>query len=381
MENVSLNKKKLKPSPNIIGILAGKGGVGKSTITAELALALTKEGYKVGVLDADIYGPSIRHLLPEEEPPKTMGEKVAPAYSKGVAVISSAYFPKGKSPSGVRAPIANQIIAQFIEEVEWGNLDFLLVDFPPGTGDVQITLMQRLIFNGALIVTTPEELSLLDVRKSMEMCLQMGMPLLGIIENMSYYALPGSQKRHYLFGKEGGKALAEEFGVPLVAEIPIDQGLNQARGCCQKISNERVLHRRKVQGVQCKEPQSGLLKEGNDGIFLRKGKCRGNPLSIFEKLGKNLIHLIKEEKGYKIKRVDRYHFSIEWLDGKKSLYPFSNVQRMCPCVECMMKKEKPALDVEGLEVIPVGNYGVQFVFSKGCSKGIYPFSYLRKLGR
>ncbi|MDN3508951.1 MAG: P-loop NTPase [Candidatus Neptunochlamydia sp.] len=334
----TLNKKKLKPAPNIIGILAGKGGVGKSTITTELALALNKEGYKVGVLDADIYGPSIRHLLPEDVFPKTVGEKVLPADSKGVAVISSAYFRKERGFTGVRAPIANQIIAQFIEEVEWGSLDFLLVDFPPGTGDVQITLMQRLFFNGAIIVTTPGKLSLLDVRQSMDMCLQMGVPLLGVLENMNYYLVPGSETRHYLFGKEGGKALAEEFDVPLIGEIPIDQGLNQ----------------------QDMEKTSTPL---------------------FEKLGKTVMDKINEEKRCKIKRVDRYHFSIEWLDGKKSLYQFSDVQGKCPCIECIMKNETCAVDIEGIAIHSIGNYGVQFSFSKGCSKGIYPFSYLRRLDR
>ncbi len=338
MDDPTLNKKKLKPAPNILGVLAGKGGVGKSTITAELALALNKEGYKVGVLDADIYGPSIRHLLPEDALPQAVGDKVLPADSKGVSVISSAYFPKGRGPTGVRAPIANQIIAQFIEEVEWGSLDVLLVDFPPGTGDVQITLMQRLFFNGAIVVTTPEKLSLLDVRKSMDMCLQMGVPLLGVLENMSYFPNPDSETRHYLFGKEGGKALAEEFGVPLIGEIPIDQGLNQQ-------NMERT------------------------------------SIPLFDKLGKTVVHQMSEEKGCKIKRVDRYHFSIEWLDGKKSLYQFSTVQGKCPCIECSMKNETCAVDVEGIEIHPIGNYGVQISFSKGCSKGIYPFSYLRRLDR
>ncbi len=338
MGDPTLHKKKLQPAPTILGVLAGKGGVGKSTITAELALALNKEGYKVGVLDADIYGPSIRHLVGEDALPRAVRGKVLPADSKGISLISSAYFPKGRSPIGVRAPIANQIIAQFIEEVEWGSLDILLVDFPPGTGDVQITLMQRLLFNGAIVVTTPEKLSLLDVRKSMNMCLQMGVPLLGVLENMSFFPVSGSKTRHYLFGKEGGKALAEEFGVPLIGEVPIDQGLNQQ-------------HREKI----------------------------STPL--FKKLGKTVVDQMHREKRCKIKRVDRYHFSIEWLDGKKSLYPFSFVQGKCPCIECIMKNETSPVAVEGIEIHPIGNYGVQFSFSKGCSKGVYPFSYLRKLDR
>lgn len=333
-----MNREMLCPASKIIGVLSGKGGVGKSTITAELALTFAQDGHKVGVLDADIYGPSIRALLPDEQPPKVIGEKVIPAQSQGVSVISAAHFPKGKTPSGVRAPVANQIITQFIDEVEWGLLDVLLIDFPPGTGDIQITLMQNLKFNGVLVVTTPCELSLLDVRKSMGLCLQMGAPLLGIVENMSYYCCPETGTHHYLFGKGGGKLLAKEFGVPMMTQIPIDKGLNLAEA----------------------EKTSSVL---------------------FRELGRELIDLLVEEKRYKINGMDRYSFSIEWLDGKKSVYRFSDVQKVCPCAACALKKETSLPNVEGLEVVCIGNYGVRIVFSKGCSKGIYPFSYLRRLDR
>ncbi len=335
MDNSDLNKIKLKSPSHTIGILAGKGGVGKSTVTSELARSLAQEGYRVGVLDADIYGPSMRYLLPEETSPKRVGEKVTPAFSsEGIAVMSVAYFPKGKGASVVRAPIANQIISQFVEEVEWGDLDFLLVDFPPGTGDVQITLMQKLLFSGALVVTTPQQLSLLDVRKSMEMCLQMGVPLLGVLENMSCFTPLSGKESHYLFGKGGGKSLAEEFGVPFLGEIPIDQGLNHSE--MEKIS-----------------------------------------FPLFKKLGSEITLALKGEKGCKIKVEDRYHFSIEWLDGIKNLYQFSDVQRLCPCIECLNKAQTDNSDVEGIKIVPVGRYGIQVIFSKGCSKGIYPFSYLR----
>ncbi len=320
----------------IIGVLAGKGGVGKSTLTGQLARALDRSGHRVGVFDADVYGPSAGSLLPEDHGPQTEGEKVLPAQSGRISVMSTAYLPQYKGSSAVRAPIATQIISQFIEEVEWGELDFLLVDFPPGTGDIQITLMQKLSFNGVVVVTTPQELSLLDVRKSMRMCIQMGVPILGVVENMSYFSEPGSSKRHLLFGEGGGKSLSEEFRVPLLSEIPIDPLLN--------------MHK-KVQSMP-----------------------------LFDALSKKMTALIEEEKGYKIKVDDRYHFSIEWLDGKKSLYRFADVQPHCPCVECLEKK-KPLMDIEGEKIVYVGNYGIQILFSSGCSKGIYPFSLLRDLDR
>lgn len=325
MESSDPNKKNFKKTPIIIGVFSGKGGVGKSTLTAELALSLKEKGLKVGVLDGDLYGPSMRALLPEEELPHSKGGKVVPAKSQGISVISAAFFPKGRGPIGVRAPIANQIIAQFVEEVEWGPLDILLVDFPPGTGDIQITLMQKLPFDGALVVTTPEELSLLDVEKAVSMAKQMGVPLLGIVENMSFY-LDSKGEKQYLFGKEGGTQLAKTLALPLLAQIPIGK---------EHLKN----------------------------------------------LGKLLLEILKEEKGCKIIGEDPYHFSIQWWDGKKSLYRYDTLQSHCPCIECKGQKKKSVEEVKGLEIIMIGKYGMQCQFSKGCSKGIYPFSLLRSLDR
>lgn len=338
MGQQGLNKKKLNKKCLVVGILAGKGGVGKSTLTAELARAFNQTGKTVGVLDGDLYGPSLRHLLPEDTLPKSDGELVVPAKSSGIEVMSLAYFPKGKGPAIMRAPIASQIIRQFIEEVQWGDLDVLLVDFPPGTGDIQISLMQKLSFDGALAITTPQELSLLDVRKAMEMCLPMGVPLLGVVENMSFFLRPDTKEKHYLFGKGGGALLAEEFSLPILSEIPIDPGLGQPK------TNE-------------------------------------TPNLLFEALAKKILFELKGEKRCKIIHEDRYHFSIVWSDGKKSFYRFSDLQSFCPCIECLQKKGEEkgqALEAEGEKLVSVGNYGIQVVFSHGCSKGIYPFSLLKR---
>ncbi|MBF5058919.1 P-loop NTPase [Candidatus Neptunochlamydia vexilliferae] len=316
------DKKNLNNVKNFLAVLAGKGGVGKSTVAHGLAQAFHRKGFRVGVLDADIYGPSSSYLLPPDTFPKVKGEKVLPAISGGIKTLSAAHFPRGKRASVVRAPIATQIVSQFIEEVKWGDLDFLLVDFPPGTGDIQISLMQKIFFTGALVVTTPQELALLDVRKSMEMCLQMGVQMAGIVENMSYFSPPGSEEKYPLFGEGGGQKLADEFAVPLLAEIPI-------------------------------HPNPDIFDTLVGKLSLGKNECE-------------------------IKQEDRYHFSIRWVDGKKSLYRFSDLQSHCPCVKC--KEKAPLTHVEGEKIIPVGSYGVQVIFSKGCSKGIYPFSLLRKLG-
>jgi ATP-binding protein involved in chromosome partitioning len=207
---------------NAIAIAAGKGGVGKSTMTVNLALALKRLGYEVGILDADIYGPSIRKMLPEDRLPTQRDALITPALCQGIRMISIAYFRHENEAAVVRAPIANNVITQFIQNVSWGQLDYLLVDFPPGTGDIQLTLAQQANLTGAIVVTTPQEISLLDVRKAIHMFNQVKIPLIGIIENMSYYVDPSSQEKRFLFGEGGGKKLATEIGAPLLGSIPID---------------------------------------------------------------------------------------------------------------------------------------------------------------
>lgn len=213
-----------RPAPiaHIIAIAAGKGGVGKSTVTVNLALALKSAGYAVGILDADLYGPSIRKMLPEEEIPAQKGQKLVPAICKGIKVISMAYFRTPGESMAVRAPIANGVLTQFLDQVDWGVLDFLLIDFPPGTGDIQITLSQKARLTGAVLVTTPQEVAIMDVRKASHLFDKVNVPIIGIMENMSYFSDPLSGKKQYLFGKGGGERLAAELGVPLLGEVPID---------------------------------------------------------------------------------------------------------------------------------------------------------------
>lgn len=206
----------------VIAIAAGKGGVGKSSVTVNLALALQAMGYQVGIMDTDIYGPSIRKMLPEDRMPSQKGALIQPALCKGIKMISMAYFRQENQATAVRAPIANGLISQFINNVQWGKLDFLLVDFPPGTGDVQLTLSQKARLIGALMVTTPQEIALLDVRKAISLFDQVKVPIIGIIENMSYYQPSEQHERVYMFGKGGGERLASESGVPLLGKIPLD---------------------------------------------------------------------------------------------------------------------------------------------------------------
>lgn len=212
---------------SMIGIAAGKGGVGKSTVTVNLALALQKMGLSVGILDADVYGPSIRRMLSEEELPSQSGERIYPAIAQGIKVMSMGYFKKEGEASAVRAPIANRLIGQFIQNVAWGVLDVLLIDFPPGTGDVQLTISQSLNLTGGILVTTPQEVSLIDVRKAKTLFDLVNIPILGVVENMSYFQTTPESERLYLFGRGGGDRLAREIGCPLLASIPIDPLLGE----------------------------------------------------------------------------------------------------------------------------------------------------------
>lgn len=214
-----------KPGPvikNILAVAAGKGGVGKSTVTVNLAVALMRQGYTVGIMDTDIYGPSIRKMLPEDRMPAQNGDTIIPALCRGIKMISMAYFRKDGQAQVVRAPIANGIVAQFIRNVQWGDLDFLLVDFPPGTGDIQLTLAQQANLSGAVMVTTPQEISLMDVRRAMDMFHQVHIPIIGIVENMSGMYLVDTKEKIYPFGRGGGERLARETGLPFLGEIPLD---------------------------------------------------------------------------------------------------------------------------------------------------------------
>lgn len=209
----------------VVAVAAGKGGVGKSSVTVNLARALKRAGYAVGVMDTDIYGPSVRKMLAEDQMPEQKGDLIFPAICDGIRMISMAYFRRDFEAAAVRAPIANGVIQQFIKNVQWGTLDFLLIDFPPGTGDIQLTLAQQAQLTGAVLVTTPQDVALLDVRRAADLFDQVRIPVIGVVENMSYYLHAPDNEKIYLFGKGGGERLAAEIGAPFLGSIPIDPGV------------------------------------------------------------------------------------------------------------------------------------------------------------
>lgn len=214
---------------NVVAVAAGKGGVGKSTVATCLALSLKALGARVGLLDADIYGPSVPTMLgpPDKEPEAKSGHRIVPAQHHGIHVISVGFFTERDGAVIWRGPMVHKLLQQFLEDVEWGELDYLVVDLPPGTGDAQLSLSQLIPITGAVLVTTPQEVSLIDVEKAASMFRKVEVPVLGVVENMSFYLCPACGHREEIFSRGGGRQLAQSLKVEFLGEIPLDSRVRQ----------------------------------------------------------------------------------------------------------------------------------------------------------
>jgi ATP-binding protein involved in chromosome partitioning len=208
---------------HIIAVASGKGGVGKSTVAANIALALAEDGHRIGLCDCDIHGPSIAHMFGGNERPTADEEnRIIPIERYGVALMSMGFLLDDDSPAVLRGPMVTRYTQQFLRHVAWGNLDYLILDLPPGTGDIALTIVQTVALTGALIVTTPQEIALMDARKAVAMFEKTQVPILGIVENMSFFLSPGDGKRHDIFGTGGGSREAARLQIPLLGEIPLE---------------------------------------------------------------------------------------------------------------------------------------------------------------
>ncbi len=245
-KNPTINET-LKPAKHIIAVASGKGGVGKSTTAINLALSLSKWNYNVGILDADIYGPSLPKLTGINNKPQSNGKKIIPHVAFGLQVMSIGYLVPEDAATIWRGPMVMSAIEQLLKDVNWSNLDFLVIDMPPGTGDAQLTLSQRVQLSGAIIVSTPQDLSLIDARKGLNMFKKVNVPILGIIENMSYFECYNCNTRHEIFGNGGAKAEADKLGVTFLDAIPLDISLRSTSD-----EGNPIVH---------KEPNSDIAKK------------------------------------------------------------------------------------------------------------------------
>ena len=265
---------------HVILIMSGKGGVGKSTVASNLALALSRMGQSVGLLDADIYGPSVPTMFGITGQPLSDGKQIQPLERFGVKLMSIGFLLEDPKSAVVwRGPMLHGALLQFLKDVNWGKLDFLLLDLPPGTGDVALTLSQKVRSTGAVIVTTPQEVALQDVYKSVSMAQKVGIPLLGVVENESYFICDGCEKKHELFGSGGGQSIADFAKAPLLGQIPLhpsvrqwgDAGTPVVQAAPESETAQAfvAIATKLLENLQASEPEAGLLIDRSGGVNRR----------------------------------------------------------------------------------------------------------------
>ena len=352
----------LKNVKNIIAIASGKGGVGKSTVTVCIAEAFVKAGAKVGILDIDVYGPSIPNMvgLGDHQMGGSQQGVLEPVEAHGMKIMSMGFLANKDTPVVWRGPIASQLVQQFLGAVDWGDLDYLFVDMPPGTGDIQLTLSQSVPLTGAVIVTTPQEIAHTIAEKGLRMFQQVKIPILGIVENMTGFTPPGSDEVYHIFGEGGGTSAAEEFDLPLLGQISLRQELREAMDTGKFVEDENIKSIASLIAVEA------MMIVTNEEL---------SPFSPQE------INLANDGKTLVIK----------WQDNVEHIISAFNVRFKCPCAHCvdeitgvqLIKEEEIPPNVKILESVPVGRYGVKFAFddpSPGANSGIYTFTFLRQLG-
>jgi len=364
----------MKRVANTIAIASGKGGVGKSTVSTNLALALARTGARVGLMDADVYGPSVPAMLggvgarPEAADQEGW---MRPVERLGIRFMSMGLFTGKDTPVIWRGPMATKLIQQFLGQVDWGELDYLLVDLPPGTGDVQLTLTQSCPLSGAVIVTTPQDVAVNVTMRGLRMFEQVQVPILGIVENMSTFVCSHCGKATDIFRHGGGKRAAEELGVPFLGEIPLDASIAAAGDA----------------GRPVVAPSSGAdggamtIQSPSAKAFQAVAGRLAQELSIVNEQTTSVKHRPAEAK------IDERAVEIRWADGHVSKYPHRDLRLACPCALCVDEwTGRPRLDpktvpanVHALDIRQVGRYALQFTWSDGHATGIYTYNKLRVL--
>jgi len=348
---------------NIVAIASGKGGVGKSTAAVSLAVALAETGAKVGLMDADVYGPTIPTMMGAFGRPSTSGQRMAPIQAYGVRLMSLGFLAGDDSPIIWRGPMASKLIQEFLGSVDWGELDYLLIDLPPGTGDVQLTLVQAAPISGAVIVTTPQDVALSIARRGLRMFQETSVPVLGVIENMSGYVCPHCGKISYVFPHGGVARTCQEMGVPHLGAIPLDPKLAV---CGDKGVPISVL-----------DPDSPAAK-----AYAQIAGAMAARLSALAEGS-----LPAPTRPVRMQDRDGGALEVEWEDGHVSVYPYRELRAACRCANCCdedtgevrIASDSIPADIRPLSISPVGRYAITIRWSDGHDTGIYPFSRLRAM--
>lgn len=347
---------------HIIAVASGKGGVGKSTVTTNLAVALAQQGYKVGLIDADIYGPSQPAMLGEHKAPKGINGHISPLEIHGIKFISMGVLNPRGGAVVMRAPLATKAITQFLVGVVWGELDFLLIDLPPGTGDIQLSLAQQARLSGSIIVTTPQKVAREISRKALEMFENLNIPTLGVVENMSGFTCSHCNQTTAIFKQGGGKSLGEELNVTYLGAIPLDPA---------------------------------IMQSGDDGVPVVVANPESHSAQCFQLLVKKLVATIDDlQKNYTMLEPehmkvfqDTGKLEILWQDKSSTNVDPYTLRLNCPCASCVdeitgkriLDPSKVSLDIKILGARNVGRYGLAVNFSDGHNTGIYKFKNVKSL--
>jgi len=333
----------------VLAISSCKGGVGKSTIAAALSLELSRRGLKAGLLDADIYGPSLPSLFPLQDARAASNEfkMISPVEYKGLKLMSFGFL-LGDAPAVMRGPIVTRYIQQLLFQTDWGELDYLIIDMPPGTGDVQLTITQSIKLTGAVIVTTHHSLSLVDTARGILMFEKVKVPILGVIENMAYFLATDTGKKYYIFGEQKAGALSKRFGVKTLVEIPIQEELSQNIG------------------------------DAKENPYIQKAVD-----ALLESLKVNqAAHADLKDAGYRDGQV-----VLVFSDGRELSAKALDLRVNCQCALCvsevtgkrLVDAQKIPAGINPEEILPLGNYAVGITWSDGHSSGIYPYGMFKSL--
>ena len=371
----------------IIAVASGKGGVGKSTVSTNLALALAAQGAAVGLVDADLYGPSVPGMLGIETgkpPAMSPSRKVIPAQAHGIKVISMGMLTGDDKPAILRGPMVAKYLQMFMLEVEWGTLDFLVLDLPPGTGDTQLTLAQSFPLTGAVIVTTPQDVSLKIARRGIRMMEQVKVPILGIIENMSGFTCPSCGEVTHIFHQGGGAKMAASLGVPFLGAVPLDPAIVD----CGDDGTPLIIAHPGAPAAQAYRAIAAILSGGErvaPGIPTPfdwhwtddSGKPKAAPHSSHPH-GSAEVPVVLDRRG-------NATLLVQWQDGHRQEINVRDLRLSCRCAACIEEMSARALldpaqvplNVAPTRLWSIGNYAIGINFSDGHQTGIYTFGHLR----